>query len=128
ITYWHDDKNLNGNVDSGEKVILYVGLRRGGHSYYAFDVTDTNNPSLLWQRHGPYQVAYHNKNIPEFSTGYEQLGQTWSALKPAMIKWNGAQKVVLLAGGGYDPDEDGSSTSGPNSRFEHNVGNTVIRC
>ncbi|MEK9766483.1 MAG: hypothetical protein VW274_08375, partial [Thalassolituus sp.] len=34
ITYWHDDKNLNGNVDSGEKVILYVGLRRGGHSYY----------------------------------------------------------------------------------------------
>jgi len=125
ITYWHDDKNLNGNVDSGEKVILYVGLRRGGHSYYAFDVSDTSNPSLLWQKHGPYQVAYHNKNIPETSAGYERLGQTWSALKPAMITWNGAPKVVLLAGGGYDPDEDGTSTSGPNSRFEHNVGNTI---
>ncbi|GAA6144340.1 pilus assembly protein [Thalassolituus maritimus] len=125
VTYWHDDKNLDGSVDTGESVYLYFGLRRGGHSYYALDVTNPESPSLLWQKHGPYQVAYHNKNIPEVSSGYERLGQTWSALKPALIKWKGQSKVVLIAGGGYDPAEDGSSLSGPASRFANNVGNTV---
>lgn len=125
ITYWHDDKNLNGSVESGESVYLYVGLRRGGHSYYAFDVTNPSNPSLLWEKHGPYTLAHHNKNIPTVSSGYERLGQTWSSLKPAMIKWNGTDKVVLIAGGGYDPSEDGSTLSGPASRMTNIVGNTV---
>jgi type IV pilus assembly protein PilY1 len=125
ITYWHNDKDLNGAVDSGESVYLYVGLRRGGHSYYALDITDPANPSLLWQKHGPYLNRQHNKNVPAVSTGYERLGQTWSSLKPALIEWNGQPKVVLIAGGGYDPSEDGTSVSGPSSRFAHSVGNTV---
>jgi type IV pilus assembly protein PilY1 len=125
LTYWHDDKNLNGSVDSNEKVYLYVALRRGGHSYYAFDVTNPDNPSLKWQKHGPYILTRHNKNIPEISPGYERLGQTWSSLKPVMIEWNGQNKVVLVAGGGYDPYEDGDSLSGPSSRQVNQVGNTV---
>lgn len=125
ITYWHNDINLDGAVDSGESVYLYVGLRRGGHSYYALDITSPENPALLWQKHGPYTLAHHNKNIPAVSTGYERMGQTWSSLKPAMIKWGGDTKVVLIAGGGYDPSEDGTTTSGPTSRQSNIVGNTV---
>ena len=129
ITYWHDDKNFNGIVDSNEKVILYVGMRRGGHSYYALDVSDRNNPDLLWQINGAY-LNSDTTNAPATSSGFERLGQTWSALTPAMINWNGERRVVLFAGGGYDPDEDGSDAngtevSGPSSRIAHDMGNTI---
>ena len=119
ITYWHDDKNLNGLVDGTDTVYLFVGMRRGGHSYYAFNITNPDSPSLLWQKHGAY--LNDDKNIPAVSSGYERLGQTWSSLKPALVNWNGTPTVVLLAGGGYDPAEDGSSAE----RLVHTTGNTV---
>lgn len=120
ITYWHNDKNLNGIVDGSDSVYLYVGMRRGGHSYYAFNITDPINPSLLWQNHGSY--LNDDKNIPTvISAGYEQLGQTWSSLKPALVNWNGKDTVVLFAGGGYDPAEDSSSAT----RLDHTTGNTI---
>lgn len=119
ITYWHNDSNLNGIVDGAEKVFLYVGMRRGGHSYYAFDITEPSNPSVQWMKHGPYTDT--SKNVPAVSNGYSRLGQTWSSLKPALVKWGGDDKVVLFTGGGYDPNEDGSS----NTRIQSNVGNTV---
>ncbi len=122
ITYWHNDINRNGIVDKseGETVYLYVGMRRGGHSYYAFDITDPANPSVLWQKHGSYINS--DKNIPNVSDGYERLGQTWSSLKPAIVNWGGNNKVVLLAGGGYDPAEDDSLST----RIDHSTGNTIF--
>jgi type IV pilus assembly protein PilY1 len=119
ITYWHNDINLNGVVDGNDTVYLYVGMRRGGHSYYAFNITNPDSPSLLWQKNGNY--LNNNKNIPTVSDGYSRLGQTWSSLKPALVNWNNNNKVVLFAGGGYDPAEDGSA----NARFDHTTGNTV---
>jgi type IV pilus assembly protein PilY1 len=119
ITYWHNDKNLNGIVDGSDTVYLYVGMRRGGHSYYAFNITNPDSPSLLWQKHGNY--LNQDKNIPTVSDGYSRLGQTWSSLKPALVNWNGTDTVVLFAGGGYDPAEDESSEV----RLDHTVGNTV---
>ena len=120
ITYWHNDINLNGVVDGNDTVYLYVGMRRGGHSYYAFNITNPDSPSLLWQKDGNY--LNNNKNIPTtVSDGYSRLGQTWSSLKPALVNWNNSNKVVLFAGGGYDPAEDGSA----NARFDHTTGNTV---
>ncbi|MDQ4422510.1 MAG: PilC/PilY family type IV pilus protein [Thalassolituus sp.] len=120
ITYWHDDSNLNGVVDSNESVYLYVGMRRGGHSYYAFDVTNPDNPSLKWSKHGVYTDT--SKNIPSVSNGYESLGQTWSALKPVLVNYGNDTKVVLLAGGGYDELEDNSNSV----RQQNTVGNTIF--
>ncbi len=119
ITYWHNDQNLNGLVDNSEKVYLYVGMRRGGHSYYAFDISSPENPTLAWKKHGNY--LNDDKNTPPVSSGYERLGQTWSSLKPALVKWQGADLVVLFAGGGYDPAEDDNN----NTRIDHSTGNTV---
>ena len=124
ITYWHNDLNLNGKVDGQDTVYLYVGQRRGGHSYYAFDVIDPDNPSVLWIKHGNYTDTT-TKNVPSASSGFSHLGQTWSSLRPALIKWNGSDKVVLFAGGGYDPDEDGTDEAGPESRITHDTGNTI---
>ena len=95
INYLFRDHNKNGQVDAGDgdKVILYVGMRRGGRNYYALDVTDRNNPRYLWQIDGG-------------SSGFERLGQTWSEPVVAKVPWNNDEKIVLLFGGGYDETED----------------------
>ncbi|TPD53892.1 MAG: hypothetical protein C9355_11205 [Thalassolituus maritimus] len=124
ITYWHNDTNYNGTVDGEETIYLYVGLRRGGHSYYAFDVSDPYNPELAWEQHGPYTDSI-TKNAPAVSDGYSSLGQTWSALRPGLVNYEDTQKVVLFAGGGYDPDEDGTNLTGPETRITHDIGNTI---
>jgi len=109
INYWHMDKNYNGEVDAedGEKVLLFFGLRRGGRHYYALDITDPDKPKYAWQINGG-------------EGGYKQVGQTWSNLVLAKVQWNGKPKVVLLAGGGYDPIEDDQV-----QRTEHSMGNAV---
>ena len=125
ITYWHKDIDLNGLIDGNDKLYLYVGMRRGGHSYYAFDVTNRNAPQLKWQIDGSY-IKTAGVNVPTAITpGFEELGQTWSALTPATIRWQGERKVVLFAGGGYDPAEDGSGIEGPLKRFENSAGRTI---
>ena len=44
------DKDQDGNIESadGDRVFLYVGMRRGGKSYYAFNVTNPESPDLMW--------------------------------------------------------------------------------
>lgn len=48
------DLDGDGTVEpaDGDKVYLYVGMRRGGRAYYALDVTDPAAPRFLW-RVGP---------------------------------------------------------------------------
>jgi type IV pilus assembly protein PilY1 len=47
--YFHDDEE-DGRVDSGDdKVILVCGLRKGGSSYFALDITDPTAPKYLWR-------------------------------------------------------------------------------
>lgn len=128
ITHFHEDTNKDGKVNGGEKVYLYVGLRRGGQSAYALDVSNLSSPKLLWQIHGNYPSGTLNK--PSISTGYENLGQTWGRLEPAYVNYNGSPKLVLFTSGGYDPKEDGqtslgTSTSGPLTRIDHTQGTTI---
>lgn len=113
ISTWHDDTNKNQIIDNNEKAYLYVGMRRGGSSYYALDVSDRDNPSLLWQING----AYH----PSTTAGFSKLGQTWSRMVPADINWiDGNKRKVLIFGGGYDPKEDNY-----NVRTAHEAGNAI---
>ena len=44
------DRNYDGSIDAndGDKAYLYVGMRRGGKAYYAFDITDPEDPRLIW--------------------------------------------------------------------------------
>lgn len=100
INYLFRDHNKNGQVDAGDgdKVILYVGMRRGGRNYYALDVTDRHNPRYLWQIDGG-------------SSDFDRLGQTWSEPVVAKVPWNNDEKIVLLFGGGYDETEDDATTA-----------------
>src|SRR5690554_7963552 len=113
ISVWHDDTNKDMIINNNEKAYLYVGMRRGGSSYYALDVSNRDNPKLLWQINGK-----NHQNGP--TTGFESLGQTWSKMLPVDIKWNGVKTRALIFAGGYDIAEDSKLT-----RQAHSVGNAI---
>ncbi|MDO8347769.1 MAG: PilC/PilY family type IV pilus protein [Rugosibacter sp.] len=80
---------------------LYAAMRRGGRALYAFDVTDPDVPALKWR-------------ITNGTTGFSELGQTWS--EPKIIKLKGisggvAQSQLALAfGAGYDAAQEDQPT------------------
>jgi len=94
------DNNGNGIVDTGDgdEVWVFFGLRRGGNSYYALDLTQPNNPKRMWKING--------------GTGdFVDLGQTWSQPKVTYSKLNvsgSTAKPILIFGGGYDINKDTS--------------------
>ncbi|MCF6438268.1 pilin biogenesis protein [Pseudoalteromonas luteoviolacea] len=94
ITVYFWDKNDSGVVDSGEKVWLIAGMRRGGNEYYGFDITVPDQPRMLWG--GPIKGG-----VGDFT----ELGQSWS--KP-IVSFITAQpdKPVLIFGAGYDTNKD----------------------
>ena len=120
------DKDQDGKIEpSTDFVHLYVGMRRGGVNYYAFDITPTQTltddsaggvlPKLMWRIEGG-------------SGDYARLGQTWSRPKLMDIAFhNGTTtttKTVLAFGGGYDPaldDAYGTAATGGNP----NLGNAI---
>ncbi|MFK8051051.1 MAG: pilus assembly protein [Halioglobus sp.] len=95
------DLNRDGTIDStvGDKVFLYFGLRRGGRALYALDVSNPDSPSYKWR-------------IDETTSGFSELGQTWSiptvARIPGYADGNGKPKPVLIFGAGYDTNKDGT--------------------
>lgn len=92
----YHEANANGDIT---KAWLFASMRRGGRALYAFDVTDYEDPQILWR-------LDHN------SDGFAELGQTWSEPKVIRTKANDG-KPVLVFGAGYDPAfEDQLARSG----------------
>lgn len=81
-------QKLNGS-GGNDRVILFVGMRRGGRLLYALDVTDPAKPLYLWKRTGAAG------DLPA-------LGQTWSEPKVALVKGRGPGNPVIIMGAGYD--------------------------
>ena len=94
------DKNQDGIVDAsaGDKVWLFFGMRGGGDRYFGLDVTDRNDPRLLW------------------SIGSGELpGIGWSWSPPVITRVSvgtggsantSAERFVLVFGGGYDMNQE----------------------
>ncbi len=94
ITPVHTDRDGDGVVEpaDGDKLVLVFGMRRGGNTYYAVNVTDPNSPRLEWQIKGGVAP-------------FENLAQTWSrmSLISASTGPNPEDKERVLAfTGGYD--------------------------
>lgn len=78
-------------------VRAYGGLRMGGEGMYGLDLTDKNNPKMLFR-------------IDSATTGFDRMGQIWAKPTKAKIatgidsttKKVNAYKDVLVFGGGYD--------------------------
>jgi type IV pilus assembly protein PilY1 len=76
-----------------DKKVLIFGQRRGGNRYYALDITDHLNPKYLWE-------------ISPSTTGYEEMGQTWSTPQIGLVRYGTGEKWVMFIGGGYDENQD----------------------
>lgn len=81
---------------------VYGGLRMGGRSYYALNLSDIDKPKLM----------FHINPDAETSGAISYMGQSWSKPTVAYIKWNGQRKLAMIVGGGYDMEyEDPTFTS-----------------
>lgn len=84
---------------------VYGGLRMGGKSYYALDVSDLTNPKL----------KFHINPSPENeSKPLQRMGQSWSKPTIGYVKWGGKKKLVMFVGGGYDATGPVTCTSDTN--------------
>ncbi len=126
VTYWHNDVNKDGKVNTGngEFLYLYFGLRRGGNSFYALDITNIDQPKFKWSvsRDGAYS-----------STGesHPTMGQSWSSPYLGRVSYgtneckNGTPncREAIIISGGYDPleDRDTSLTSGVLENAEKDI-------
>lgn len=92
------------------------GLRMGGSMYYALDVTDVDEPQMIYsvgsnyanRRKGATTVALSgNKNgvinntTPE-QQAYARMGQTWGKPTLGYVKSGGERVMVSFLPGGYD--------------------------
>ncbi|WP_180175632.1 pilus assembly protein [Acinetobacter sp. YH12025] len=71
---------------------VYGGLRMGGRSYYALNLSDMAEPKLMF---------HINPDAVE-SGPLSHMGQSWSKPSLAYIRWNGEKKLAMIVGGGYD--------------------------
>ncbi|MDH3614393.1 MAG: PilC/PilY family type IV pilus protein [Gammaproteobacteria bacterium] len=88
------DVNHDGSIlsNDGDRVYLYVGMRRGGKAYYAFDVTNPENPDLMW--------------TIDKSGDFAELGYTFSNPRVGLIPSAGGPRPVVMFAGGYDTNKD----------------------
>ena len=84
-------------ISGSEQVILLFGMRRGGRSVFALDVTRPDSgPDVLWIVDGS------NPTDPALG----DLGQTWSSPMVGRINVGGTVREGAFFGGGYDPGQD----------------------
>jgi type IV pilus assembly protein PilY1 len=107
VRVYRIDRNRNGIIETGDKVYLFFGQRRGGGHYYALDVTSKTSPKLMWTR-------------DYVSVGG---GQSWSAPQPMLIRLEGdtTPTLALAIGGGYDDDEDQIAWVSPTGELGNRV-------
>lgn len=96
------------------KQYVYGGLRMGGKSYYGLNLTKlgstvaSEKPKMLFH--------IDPANAPTTSP-LSYMGQSWSKPTVTHIRWNGQKKLVMIVGGGYDPQYEDpafvSSTTKP---------------
>lgn len=112
---------FRGTVSGTTKTFIYAGMRRGGRSLYAFDVTAPASPVLKWK------VGCPNLGDDTGCTsGMSEIGQTWSSavvLKAA--GYGSGDDPLLIMGGGYDSCEDTDNGTANNSCTSSSKGNRI---
>ncbi len=102
-----EDRDLDGTIEvnDGDRVYLYFGLRRGGRSYYALDISRPENPELLWSING-------NPDRSVLDPGFDDLGLSFSTPRVGLIPGASGPVPVVIFSGGYDPNKDIRGTVG----------------
>lgn len=109
--------DLDGKTeDLSGKQWVYGGMRMGGRSYYALDLTDINSPKIKFHIDPSTGKVYSQKTPAGKSySALSKMGQSWSKPSLGYINWQGKRRLVMIVGGGYDAggaDGDGLKTQG----------------
>ena len=115
ITLWRDDLDDDLIIEDGDSAYLFVGMRRGGNSFYALDITNPDAPKLAWTIKGG----------ADGTEGFETMGQSWSRLSPVVMYINGTSENVLVFGGGYDVNQDPVEDSSDRTQSADSTGNGI---
>lgn len=95
ITTEATKKSATSSAQSKGHIYAYGGLRMGGEGLYGLDLTDKDNPKMLFHIDGKKQV-------------FDRMGQIWAKPVVAKIKvgtddkGQSLDREVLIFGGGYD--------------------------
>jgi type IV pilus assembly protein PilY1 len=89
-----EDVNQDGSITAsdGDRVYMYIGMRRGGKNYYAFDITNPESPKLMW--------------TIEKSGDFSELGMTFSTPRVGLVDIGSGPQPVVMFAGGYDVNKD----------------------
>ena len=90
--------------DTDDQVILICGLRKGGRSYFALDITEPHVPKYMWRLTGEDTPDFDDRRVFE-----PTLGESWSEPKFAKVKTFDADTdgtPVMVIGGGYNIESD----------------------
>ena len=139
-----EDRNNDGRIqagacptgsartDCGDKVHVYLAMRRGGNAIYALDISDPDAaPKFLWRIDGADNSA--GPKVSGVGKGnFSRMGQTFSEPALARINTSTGRQTVLIFGGGYDGDldsdkpakADGTKQPGRNFGLEAGTPNT----
>jgi hypothetical protein len=97
VWFYKDSQDQNKSADEW-RTVLICGLRKGGNSYFALDITNTLNPSFLWE-------------FPKAgdTTTSVKMGQSWSEPTVGRVKIEMAgelmERWVAFVGAGLDENE-----------------------
>ena len=112
------DDDGDGNIEHPtDEAYVYFGMRRGGYSYYALDVSDPgDDPTLKWK-------------VTQTSSGdFDELGLTFSKPVVGKVKFGSSITDVVIFAGGYNGGWNSSYTSRVGKDLNDNddsVGNAV---
>lgn len=91
------DVDRDGIIEDADGDFVYIvfGMRRGGETYFALDVTNKTSPELLW------------------TADFPESGESWSTPVVSRIDignvTQNADKAVVVFGGGYDTVHDSAA-------------------
>ena len=101
-----EDIDNDGRIETadGDKVHVYMAMRRGGNSIYALDISDrAAAPKFLWRIDGEDNSSASGGIA---RGNFSRMGQTFSEPALARINTSDGRKTVLIFGGGYDTSLD----------------------
>ncbi|HEX4870849.1 MAG TPA: hypothetical protein VFV27_00920 [Nevskiaceae bacterium] len=115
------DRNRQGGPGDGvieasndhDRVWAYVGLRRGGRHLYALDLTDPDDPALLW-RLGPDGLFNQTGRVTDATAPFAELALSFSSPQIGRIRYLGSGgseqlRSVVMFTAGYNGGRDGSN-------------------